>query len=93
LIGKIKRKINKFNKNMKITNLILPIIALTTINNPVNYQVQAIDQMACIEECVRLRNIGAGLCSVSWVNPFVYAGCMTVVGTAFGTCCYKCSRP
>lgn len=77
---------------MKIINLILPIMALTTINSPTNYQVQATD-MTCIEQCVQIRNVGASLCSASWVNPFVYAGCMSVVGTAFGVCCYKCAHP
>lgn len=36
-----EKKKNKFSKNMKITNLIVPMVALSTINNP-SYQVQAV---------------------------------------------------
>ena len=76
---------------MKVSKILVPMVALSaTLNNP-SYQVQATD-MVCIEGCVAIQAVGSKACSQAWVNPFVYSGCMALVSTAFATCCFNCAR-
>lgn len=63
---------------MKLTNLIMPLLALTTVNNPI--QVKA----DCIQDCVDIHTAAAkACCAVAPYNPIVFAACMGLAGSSF----------
>lgn len=84
---------------MKITNLIVPLVALSAINNP-NYQVQAarvewqmpVNQISqCVQGCVATQALGAKACSLTTPYfPPAYAACMALVSGLFTACCIDC---
>jgi len=85
---------------MKITNLILPIVALTTINN--NNQVQAarvewqepVNYNNCYEGCAVAHAIAAKVCcAVTVYFPPAFVACQLAASGALATCIYLCNNP
>ena len=70
---------------MKITNFILPIVALTVLNN--NNQVRAWGM--CEQDCTTAHTMGQALCSYI-LEPISQTACRVTVATAYIACVASC---
>jgi hypothetical protein len=74
---------------MKITKLIVPMVALSVTYNYPNSQVEAVTP--CLQGCIAAQALGAKLCCAATPYfPPAYAACMLTVGAAFTACCIAC---
>jgi hypothetical protein len=77
---------------MKVTKFIVPMLALSTLNNP-NYQVQAVQSDACVQGCVVAHSIAAKACSAGVYFPPAFVACQLAASAALATCIYLCNNP
>lgn len=74
---------------MKISKLLVPMVALSVTYNYPNSQVEAVTP--CVQGCITAQAVGAKACTMVTVyNPIVYAGCMLTVSGIFTACCINC---
>ena len=75
---------------MKVSKLIVPIVALTVMNNN-QLQVEA-TRAECIQGCVAVHSAAAkACCAVTVYNPVVFAGCMALASGALTLCIASCN--
>jgi len=70
---------------MKITNLIVPIIALTVINNPTQVRADL-----CEERCSEALHYGIDQCTANSL-PWMVLGCYAGCGVFYGGCMALCA--
>lgn len=75
---------------MKISKLIVPMVALTVMNNN-QFQVEA-TKAECIQGCVAVHSAAAkACCNVTVYSPIVFASCMALAGGSLTLCLAGCS--
>jgi hypothetical protein len=74
---------------MKITKLIVPIVALTVMNNN-QVQVEA-TRAQCIQVCVAGHSVAAKACCAAAYFPPAFVACQLAASVALGSCIALCN--